>query len=252
MQAINMKVRLAGVRMYCTGLPEEVYQFAEYLAKRMSYTLVTPFGMVIEIAYARAEIAMGHRGPNGDKMPDYLIDRKSDVLAYAEDILLVIDELAPSDFAREVRSLCEDTFNWRSRKRIWKVDETCTSTLPLHVEAAINWWSQAIQHEQPTIEVGSMRLPALSKEFTEKEITAFRTVLAEQIMNDLNHTKTVILRVDYTPDASLTKAGEAAGIDEALALFVFPSKTTMYITEDEVRVTRKDIGMTTSTSIWKK
>ena len=97
-----------------------------------------------------------------------------------------------------------------------------------------------------------MRLPALSKEFTEKEITAFRTVLAEQIMNDLNHTKTVILRVDYTPDASLTKAGEAAGIDEALALFVFPSKTTMYITEDEVRVTRKDIGMTTSTSIWKK
>ena len=252
MEAINMKERLAAVRERCPGLPEEVYQFAEYLSNRMSDSLVTPFGMVLEIAYARTEIVTGHRELDGDKLPDYLIDHKNDVLTYAEDILLVIDELTPIDYAREVRSICEDTFNWRSSKRVWKLDETCSNTFPPHIEAAINWWSQVIQHEQPTIEVGSMRLPALSKQFTTREIAAFRTVLAEQVMKNLNRTKIVILQVDYTPDDYLAKAGEAAGLNDALALFVFPSKTTMYITEDEVRVTKKDMGVTTSASIWKK
>lgn len=229
MEAIALKEKLNHARELCPGMCECDYQFAEYLATKLSDT-VTPEGIVLTLSLLFNDVQEIPKGifPSTDY---YAVaeKRREAIICQAKFVLQIIDAITDTAFSETVREECEKTFGWKVVRRVKMPDN---ENYPLNVKAAIDWWTGQIQRQGTTIEAGGISFPALTKEFSEGEILKFRSVLAHEIM----FKRASCLDVDYDPDIHLSVAGEAAGIDRNHALFLFPAKVSMFIYQESVTV----------------
>ncbi len=234
----EMKKRFSEARVKCHGMPEEVYQLADYLAKHINEEVV-PTGITIALICTMDDINKGRCGFGGGNcsFPDFFVEHKSQVLAQACYILQIVDEITDAEFADAVRTECKDAFHWNVPKRVSVSDD---NEYPAYVKAAIDWWAEAIQH--PKMDNGDNSLgnlmamlggSSLAKNFSEDEMRAFRSTLATGIISDIEKFGCAQLNVDYGPDRILHEAGEAAGITSG---FAFPCKTYMRVSKDKVTV----------------
>ena len=196
-------------------MPEDVYSFAECVFENSSERLF-PMGVVMAIALTLSDI-----------------DEQS--YKNAKFILQVIDVITNEAFADEVRFGCKEVFGWEVTRRVKNTDgEMLAEYYCPSIVAAVDWWTGQIQ-------LGDMSgfgniMPSLYKQFSVDEIYRFRWRLTNLIDGALFHYGCVSLGVDYLPDSFLKEAGMEAGIDQDLALFIFPPKTKMYVYPDSVEV----------------
>lgn len=232
----NVKEKFADARKLCAGMSEEVYALTDYLATVANDSLV-PAGFLMMFVCVMDDLEKKRCGSAARAdFPEYLAIHNLQVRAQMPFILQVVDAIAEPDFADEVRAQCEEAFHWNVPKR---VDVSSKISEHENINAAVNWWAEAIQH--PKMDNGDDGLSMLmmmlggctnSRQLTETELQLFREKLSDGIMRQMEHMDHVTLRVDYEPDRILGEAGGAIGLGQ----FNFPCKTTMWITETEVSV----------------
>lgn len=236
----GMRGRFSEARSRCPGMSEEVYQLSDYLAMHINEELV-PSGIVIALMCTMDDIKKGRCGFCGHSgsSPEYLVEHKSQVLAQACYILQVIDAVTDVEFADAVRIECKNAFNWQVPKLVIASDDL-EKKYPAYVKAAVDWWSDAIQH--PKMDNGDDSLgmlmamlggSAFAKDLSDDEMRAFRSTLANEIESQIDEYGLAQLNVDYGPNRILSKAGQAAGITSQ---FTFPCKTSMSVSKSKVIV----------------
>jgi len=238
MEAVELKRKLSMARDQCPWMLDCDYQFADYLASNLS-DRVTPTEVVEILSLLMMDMAKYEQDHNATIITNGFPRWCS--LSNAPYILQIIDGVAFNEsFSDEVRKLCAEAFGWDVPKRPnWHVDFDREDKYPEYVKAAVDWWTDAIQHSRKTIEAGDMILPALTKELSEDDVYGFRWELAVAIILSMDRCrhKYMTIKTDYGPvDLVLLNAASAANIDDDEAMFMFPSKTTMTVTPDRVSV----------------
>ena len=232
----NLAEKFAKARELCPGMSEEIYALSDYLAA-ITHDQLVPGGIVIMLIGVMDDLEKKRCGfANKVEFPEYLVTHNAQARAQLPYILQVIDAVVEPDFADAVRTECQEAFHWNIPKRIEVSHEVSKHA---HINAAVNWWAEAIQH--PKMDNGDDSLAMLMvmlggctnrRQLTETELQTFRTALANDIINEMEHRKSMTLSVDYGPDYILGIAGNAIGLGQ----FDFPCKTVMWISETEVRV----------------
>lgn len=233
----NVREELSKAREKCVGMSEEVYAVTDYMSTVASDSLY-PEGLAICLALVMDDIQRGKSGfatcPNME-LPQYLREHKNQVLDQMPYVLQVIDEIAEPEFADEVRSICKQVLNWNPSKRV-KVD--LDDDYPEYIKAAVDWWATAIsspKHDNG-VDMPYMLMQIISgsgKSYSEDEMRLFKTTLAEGIIHEVKEYGKCTLGVDYQPCCLLFEAGEKMGVSSVAG---WPWKTTMFIDENEVRV----------------
>lgn len=242
----NVKKKLSKSREMCPGLGEEVYALTDYMAKVANDRLV-PQGMVMLLALCMEDIRRGENGFAGaesKKIPEYLTNHKTQVLAQAVYVPQIIDAIADEEFANEFRSICKDVLHFDPPRREEKYDQYADidGDYPEYVKIAVNWWANAIVN--PKFDNGDdstgiavlLRMMVNTKNSISKEqIAIFKKELADLIVEQLNSTSygECRLGVDYQPDTLLSTAAQKAGIANDIG---FPWKTDMVISKEKVSV----------------
>ena len=249
MKAVNVKERLSYAAEKCPGLPEEVYQFAEYLSAKMNDELM-PTGVTMAISTALADLS-AKLPPHRSQLEDPSVKSFRAMVKCARYVLQVFDVVLDREFTDEVRAECEEAFGWRPVRRVEvsaEYREKCKNVIGLAALAAGDWWTGAIQLTEKGVLANG--LPRMYKEFTPEEIEAFWFFLCFDTQNELDRYDIALLRTDYGPaDRILVQAAERAGIKECDYLFLFPSKTHMCVCPDKVEILP---GYETSSKIiWK-
>lgn len=231
----EVREKFAKARELCPGMSAEVYALTDYLAVVANDELV-PTGVVMMLVCVMDDLEKKRCGfARGTKFPEYLATHGMQVRAQMPYVLQIMDAIAERDFAEAVRAECREVFHWEIPQRVEVSDEISDRE---NVNAAVNWWTEAIQH--PKMDNGDDGLAMImamfgghkSRQLTEAELQIFRKKLAESIIDQMNHMSRVTLSVDYGPDVILGEAGAAIGLGQ----FDFPCKTTMWISEDRVSV----------------
>jgi len=108
---VDIGKKLMDGESYRAGLPKEVYEFARYIAPAAGGDM-TPEQMVMLLGVAQDDIATGRYMLNRHKAPPYLQRHQREVLERVAAILLLIDAVTDTRFAREVRRDCNMAFGW--------------------------------------------------------------------------------------------------------------------------------------------
>lgn len=230
----DVRKKFASARELCPGMSEEVYAIADYISLIANDSLastgimVTLIGIMDDLDKKRC--GFGHK----TEFPEYLATHAAQVKAQLPYILQVLDTIADEAFSDEVRAQCQEVFHWNIAKRVVVADEINASD---NIIAAVNWWTEAIQH--PKMDNGDDQMALLmamlggrSRQYTEDEIKTFRMTLANILTEELAHRGRATLSVDYGPDYLLSQAGEVIGLGQ----FDYPCKTVMWISNAEVKV----------------
>lgn len=233
----NVTEKFAKARELCPGMSEEVYALTDYLATVANDSLV-PEGILIMLVCAMDDLEKKRCGfAKQSEFPKYLAEHSLQVRAQMPYILQVVDAIAEQDFAEAVRAKCKMALNWDVPKRVNITDKVSEHE---YINAAVNWWTEAIQH--PKMDNGTDEMSGFmmlvgggmsKRQLTEAELRIFREKLAEGILEEMKEMGgRVTLDVDYSPDRILSEAGAAIG----LGPFSYPCKTTMWISKIEVSV----------------
>lgn len=235
----NVREKLSKCRELCAGMSEDVYVLTDYLSTVANDSLV-PFGMATMFALALNDIENGRNGfacTDSEELPKKLIERKDQVLAQAVYFPQIIDEIATDEeFAEEFRSICKQIMGFNPPKR---VTEKTKENFPAYIKVAVDWWANAIA--SPNLDNGTDNIPMFlfsaaansGKTFSKKEINLFKRTLAKEIEQEMRKWQRCILSVDYHPCQALAVAGEKIGVNSMMG---YPWKTTMQISESEVKV----------------
>ena len=124
-------------------MSRELNEFTSYMATVVNDEL-NPEGMLLMYACVVDDIRNGKSGFATDyngKLPQYLIDKKSQVLAQAVYFPQVIDEIAEPEFAERFREGCKGAFNIDPPK---KINPKIEGEYPEYVTIAVEWWTKAI------------------------------------------------------------------------------------------------------------
>lgn len=236
MLMINVKEKFAQARELCPGMSEEVYALTDYFAD-VTNDRLTPTGILMVLVSIMDDLKTKRCGFAAQiEFPEYLVTHNAQVQAQMPFVLQVIDAIAETDFAEAVRAECREVFHWNIPKR---VDISSKVSEHENINAAVNWWAEAIQH--PKMDNGDDNLAMLltmfggrtsRRQLTEADLQTFREKLTGGISEQMEDRGRVTLSVDYGPDHILGEAGAAIGLGQ----FDFPCKTTMWITETEVSV----------------
>lgn len=232
----DVRKKFASARELCPGMSEEIYALTDYMSAIANDQLV-PGGILVMLVCVMDDLEKKRCGfTHKTEFPEYLAIHNLQVRAQLPYILQVMDAIAEPDFADEVRAECKEALHWDIPKR---VDVSSEVSEHGYINAAVNWWAEAIQH--PKMDNGDDGLAKLmmmfggrtsSRQLTEADLTTFRTTLAAGITREMEHRDRITLSVDYGPDCTLGEAGDAIGLGQ----FDFPCKTTMWISETEVSV----------------
>lgn len=228
--------KFASARELCPGMSEEIYALTDYMAAIANDQLV-PGGILMMLVCVMDDLEKKRCGfAHKVEFPEYLASHNMQARAQLPYILQVVDAIAEPDFADEVRAECKEALHWNIPKR---VDVSSEVSEHGYINAAVNWWAEAIQH--PKMDNGDDGLATLmmmfggctsSRQLTEADLTTFRETLTAGITALMDRMGRATLSVDYGPDRTLGEAGGAIGLGQ----FDFPCKTTMWITENEVSV----------------
>ncbi len=230
--------KFAGARELCPGMSEEIYALTDYMSVIANDQLV-PGGIVMMLVCVMDDLEKKRCGfARMTEFPEYLAAHNMQVRAQLPYVLQVVDAIAEPEFADEVRAECKEALHWNIPKR---VDVSSEVSPQKNINAAVNWWAEAIQH--PKMDNGDDGLAMLmmmfgghtsSRQLTAPELQTFREKLAGNIAYEMTRRQNpnLTLSVDYGPDRILGEAGAAIGLGQ----FDFPCKTTMWITETEVSV----------------
>lgn len=234
----NVAEKLNTVREACPGMPEEVYIFTEYLAQHANSELY-PTGVVVMLLGAIDDFQnerCGFACNREQGFPEELRGRGKEILAQACYILQVFDAVFDEEAAQIIRTDCEQALGWNVPRRVTFVTE---QEYPDCVKAAIDWWSETLQH--PKMDNGDSQLTmlmamfggnAFSRNITVEQLEKFRHILAEDLTAELERSRSVRLGVDYGPSGVLAHAASEAELDG----FAFPCKTCMHVSTGEVKV----------------
>lgn len=229
----NVDIKFKSVRQVLPGMSDDLYHLTDYISNVANYTLV-PSGLMVCLLTVMDDIKKGRcRFLKADEFPQVLIERKKEVLEQVIYIPQVVDAIADKEFADEFRHVFDEILEVKSNVHVEteKVEE-----YPKNVLVATEWWANAIQAPRYTSEVPSYVAIFAMKgrpQRTEEEITTFKSILANGIMEELNNRGRCNVSVDYHPCDILREAGNAIGLDDFLD---YPFKTTMEITANEVSV----------------
>ena len=233
----NVREKMANARNLCKGMSEEIYAFTDYISEVANDTLA-PQGLVLCYFLAMDDIEKGRNGfaaAKSTKLPSYLVQHKNMVLSQAVYFPQIVDELADEAFAEEFRDICKMTLGIDPPKR---VKAEVDAKYPEFVRIAVDWWANAVAapkldngEELPSF-IGAMAAKSVKPQ-SEEGVKAFKETLAEEIIAAIESSGSCYLSVDYHPCAALAKAGEKLGLNPMMG---YPWKTSMNITEKEVRV----------------
>ena len=230
----NLKEKLKNVRTTCPGLSEDLYIITDYMSKVIN-TPTTVNGLAITLVGIMDDINNGKCGFSKKVIiPKEFILRKNQVLAQLPNVIQVIDEICEEQFANNFRSICRDVLGFNPPKR---TNATLEEIYPDYVEAAVNWWANAIQTtnfdmgEEVPMAIFNL-LNSNKKEKTAEEIKIFKERLAKNINNQIKQLGYCTLNVDYAPDQILNDAGSLIGLE----MFDYPIKTHMNINKEKVEV----------------
>lgn len=231
----DVRTKFAKARELCPGMSEEVYALSDYLAA-VANDRLAPAGIVMMLVCVMDDLEKKRCGfAEKVEFPEFLATHGMQVRAQMPYILQVMDAIAEEDFVEAVRAECKEAFRWNVPKR---VDVSSKVSEHENINAAVNWWAEAIQH--PKMDNGTDELSMLMmmfggssrRQLTEADLQTFREKLTDGLMRHMEHSGRVTLSVDYGPDHILGEAGSAIGLGQ----FDFPCKTVMWITETEVSV----------------
>ena len=218
-------------------MSRELNEFTSYMATVVNDEL-NPEGMLLMYACVVDDIRNGKSGFATDyngKLPQYLIDKKSQVLAQAVYFPQVIDEIAEPEFAERFSEGCKGAFNIDPPK---KINPKIEGEYPEYVTIAVEWWTKAI---------------ASPKHDNGEDLGATLAILTatrknkEGIKEQVKKYGYCSLDVDYHACQLLMEASKELKLDSMLD---FPWKTHMRITPDKVEVSC-GYGAPLET-IWKK
>ena len=229
------KQKFADAREKCPGMSDDVYAITDYISLVANDSLV-PSGLSLCLALIMDDLQKGRNGfKNSAPLPDYLNNRREQIIAQMVYIPQVVDAIADEEFAEEFRKVCSAVFGFNPPKR---VNVTIDSQYPENVRVAVDWWGNAIQ--SPKLDNGAdinpilmMLLSKNSRSYSEEEIKVFKDSLAKDILDELQNYGYCSLSVDYSPCEILYRAGEKIGLD---GMTGYPWKTMMNISEDIVEV----------------
>ena len=233
-------------------MSRELNEFTSYMATVVNDEL-NPEVMLLMYACVVDDIRNGKSGFATDyngKLPQYLIDKKSQVLAQAVYFPQVIDEIAEPEFAERFREGCKGAFNIDPPK---KINPKIEGEYPEYVTIAVEWWTKAIaspKHdngEDLGATLAILTATRKNKGRSEKSVKKFKKVLAEGIKEQVKKYGYCSLDVDYHACQLLMEASKELKLDSMLD---FPWKTHMRITPDKVEVSC-GYGAPLET-IWKK
>lgn len=219
-------------------MSRELNEFTNYMAMVANDELY-PQGMLMMYACALDDVQNGKSGFAPDhegKLPQYLVDKKSQVLAQAIYFPQVIDEIADPQFAEEFRKDCKQILKIDPPK---KINPKIDGEYPEYVTVAVDWWTNAIA--SPKQDNGEDRGSVLAvltsmrknKMNSAESVKNFKKVLADGIEKQIKMYGYCSLDVDYHACQLLMEAGKEMKLDSMLN---FPWKTHMNINPDKVEV----------------
>jgi hypothetical protein len=231
----GVKQKFAEAREKCPGMSDDVYALTDYISLVVNDSLV-PAGLSVCLALIMDDLQKGRNGfGQNEPLPEYLNNRKEQIIAQMVYIPQVVDAIADEKFAEEFREICKDVFGFNPPKR---VKATTDSQYPENVRAAVDWWGNAVQ--SPKLDNGGdidpvlmMMLSGKQRGHSEEEMKIFKDSLAKDILVELQKYGRCSLSVDYHPCEILYRAGEKIGLDNMTG---YPWKTWMDISEEAVEV----------------
>ncbi len=231
-----VKAKFANAREACPGMSEDVYALTDYFAE-VANDQLTPAGVTMVLLCIMDDLKKKRCGFGRQvEFPAHLAQRALQVRAEMPYFLQVLDAVAERGFADEVRAECREAFNWDVPKRVTTTDKISSRD---NINAAVDWWSEAIQHPKMDNGTNEMSMAMMlfggmhRRQLTADDLRTFREKLAEGIVQRMvREGHRITLDVDYGPDRTLGEAGAAIGLGQ----FDFPCKTTMWVSDTEVRV----------------
>ena len=128
------------------------------------------------------------------------------------------------------------------REKLSKARENCVGmsegSYAEYIKVAVEWWGNVLDFSKPNSapDLFYMREqihPSNRKSYSEEEMSRFKNILAEEIIEEIGQQGTCTLSVYYLPCNLLEKAGREIGIPY---IDGWPCKTTMDISENKVQV----------------
>ena len=231
----GVKQKFAEAREKCPGMSDDVYALTDYISSVANDSLV-PSGLSLCLALIMDDLQKGRNGfRQNEPLPEYLNNRKEQIITQMVYIPQVVDAVADEKFAEEFRKICNDVFGFNPPKR---VNANTDPQYPENVRAAVDWWGNAVQ--SPKFDNGGdmnpflmMMLSGNRSGHSEEEMKIFKDSLAKDILVELQKYGRCSLSVDYHPCEILYRAGEKIGLDDTTG---YPWKTWMDISEEAVEV----------------
>ncbi len=244
----NVKERLRLARERILYMPRTVYQFADYLAKKL-YDNADPGATVAAIHSALRDIR--NVSISNPAYPALFAEDREQALADARFVLQVIDAVMDKNFAEAVRSLCRKQLGWNPFKWVKTLDRAkLRKNYEPHIVAATEWWATAILladradlSEDPQYHYEGRRecsnFSFILDGFTRDEMEHFRSDLAEHLSWDLKkRSDNGAITISTSPelDIALQSAADYTCVYDEIMEYVFPKNTTMYISAKKIEV----------------
>lgn len=229
---IDLKEILENARERCPGMPEEIYQFADYVRDNLIMNLCAPDLIGAEIEAAFLDI----KGSPDDELPEYIAKNRRRVARNARYILQLLDGLLKRDFAEEIREEMRERLDWNPVRRPKLSDRTVFAKLyPPNVLTAVEWWVSRIQFCDANDYLEGV--PHTDHEFGELEIRLFRKELAERLFRKFDQDGVAVIATTYLePDEALAGALALTKMPGEAAYFTLPNRVIMVIKKHKVTV----------------
>ena len=227
----NIKKLLTQTRELCKGMSEELYALSDYMSKVVDEDTL-PIGLTLSLVLALDDIHSGISHCD-EEIPEYVKKHSKETLTQAVYFPQIIDSVTDECYAKEFREICKETLDFDPPVR---VNPKLNTSYPKYIEIAVDWWANAIL--SPIIYFPAIKIPTSfyiklankNNSINSESMLVFKEALAKEIEKAIKKSGNCCLDVDYAPNFLLQRASIAADIR------VFPLKTTMWISENEITV----------------
>ena len=182
----NAVEKFSKARENCVGMSEEVYAVIDYMST-VAHDSLYPQWMVMYLGMVMDDVRRGRCGfafSLDKKLPVYLRNHKNQVLSQIPYVLQVIDEIAETEFAEEVRVICKKVMNWDPPKR---VKAELDDNYPVYVKVAVDWWANEVasrKHEngKDMADLPMKMVSGARNSYTDEKMKLFKITLADEII----------------------------------------------------------------------